>query len=76
MEERFVDVVFDGPPAAESGRFVEVEDHLGRSIQFGSWVQRPDGYWCLRLTAGDIAKVIEREPRDPPGWEGGFAPNH
>ena len=45
----YVDIVFDGPPSHESGRFVEVEDQLGRSIHFGRWVKREDGYWVLRL---------------------------
>lgn len=43
-----IDIVFDGPPAPESGRFVEVEQD-GRSISFGEWVKRDDGYWVLRL---------------------------
>lgn len=30
-----IDVVFDGPPSHESGRFVEVEDAAGRSISVG-----------------------------------------
>jgi len=46
-----VDVVFDGPPSHESGRFVEVENSEGVSINFGKWVHRPDGYWALRFDA-------------------------
>lgn len=45
-----IDIVFDGPPSHESGRFVEVEDHTGKSIRYGEWVHRDDGYWVLRLT--------------------------
>jgi len=45
----FIDIVFDGPPGPESGRFVEVEDHEGKSIKFGEWEHRPDGYWVLRM---------------------------
>ena len=45
-----VDIVFDGPPSHESGRFVEVEDSTGKSIKFGEWVKRSDGFWALRLT--------------------------
>jgi hypothetical protein len=44
-----IDVVFDGPPSPELPRFVEVEDEHGRSIRFGEWVQRQDGYWVLRF---------------------------
>lgn len=45
-----VDVVFDGPPGPVAGRFVEVENMKGHSINAGQWVQRPDGFWALRLT--------------------------
>ena len=44
-----IDIVFDGPPGPTAGRFVEVEDDTGKSISFGEWVERPDGYWALRL---------------------------
>ena len=47
--EGYVDIVFDGPPSHESGRFVEVENAQGRSINFGEWVHRADGYWALRI---------------------------
>jgi hypothetical protein len=46
-----VDIVFDGPPGPEAGRFVEVENSKGHSINFGEWLQRPDGYWVLRIPA-------------------------
>ena len=46
-----VDIVFDGPPGPESGRFVEVESPPGKSIKFGEWLQRDDGYWVLRINA-------------------------
>lgn len=44
-----IDIVFDGPPGPEAGRFIEVEDSSGKSISFGEWMQRPDGYWVLRI---------------------------
>lgn len=44
-----LDIVFDGPPGPVCGRFVEVEDNAGRSVTFGNWLQRSDGYWVLRL---------------------------
>ena len=46
-----VDIVFDGPPSAESGRFVEVESPPGTSIKYGDWVHREDGFWALRIPA-------------------------
>lgn len=45
----YIDVVFDGPPAPVSGRFIEVEDENGTSIKVGEWVKRDDGYWVLRI---------------------------
>ena len=47
----YIDIVFDGPPNPEGAGFVEVEDSCGRSINFGEWVRRPDGYWALRIPA-------------------------
>ncbi len=65
-----VDIVFDGPPGPESGRFVEVEDTVTRaSISYGEWVERDDGYWALRIpiagptgkTGGSTEKRLENE---------------
>jgi hypothetical protein len=47
---RQIDVLFDGPPSHNPGRFVEVEDEAGRSIDVGNGVERPDGYWALRFS--------------------------
>jgi len=44
-----VNVVFDGPPSHESGRFVEVETLDGRSVNAGKWIEGPDGLWYLQL---------------------------
>lgn len=46
-----IDIVFDGPPGPTAGRFIEVEEATGKSIRIGDWVERPDGYWVLRLQA-------------------------
>ena len=46
---RQIDIVFDGPPGPEAGRFVEVEDEFGRSVDMGEWIERSDGYWALRI---------------------------
>jgi hypothetical protein len=44
-------IVFDGPPSPDGGRFVEVEDAAGNSVNAGTWHERPDGLWELRLAA-------------------------
>jgi hypothetical protein len=44
-----LDVVFDGAPGPEGPRFIEVEDEQGASVSAGSWVDRGDGTWALRL---------------------------
>jgi hypothetical protein len=44
----YIDIVFDGPPAHESGRFVEVEDAGKRSISIGEWIE-DGGLWRLRI---------------------------
>lgn len=46
-----IDVVFDGAPGPEGGRFIEVERLDGTSLKVGEWVARPDGRWALRLRA-------------------------
>ena len=53
-----VDIVFDGPPGPESGRFIEVEIG-GRGIRLGEWVHRKDGFWALRFTAAQVITATE-----------------
>ena len=50
-ERTLVDIVFDGPPSHESGRFVEVEDMSGAGVRVGEWIDRGNGYWALRISA-------------------------
>src|ERR1035437_9773235 len=45
-----INIVFDGPPSAVSGRFVEVELDDGSGVNAGEWIERPDGKWALRIT--------------------------
>ena len=45
-----INIIFDGQPGPESGRFVEVETDDGKSINSGEWIERPDGLWALRIT--------------------------
>ena len=57
---KFVDIVFDGPPGPESGRFVEVENELREGMNFGEWIERDDGYWVLRITRiADLEHQLE-----------------
>ena len=51
----FIDIVFDGEPAHEGARFVEVENDRGESITFGKWLKRDDGYWVLRIMTPKLA---------------------
>jgi hypothetical protein len=52
-----LDVVFDGPPGPESGRFVEVEVE-GKSISLGTWVERPDKLWALQISTLDLMNLL------------------
>lgn len=44
-------IVFDGPPGPEAGRFVEIENSAGYSVNAGEWRERTDGLWELVLHA-------------------------
>ena len=68
MKTKMIDIVFDGPPSHESGRFVETEDCYGKSLGpdlkfITQWVQRIDGYWVLRLEA------VVQNTIEPPNFE-------
>jgi hypothetical protein len=43
-------IVFDGFPAPDGPRFIELEDDAGRSINAGEWRERPDGLAELVLS--------------------------
>lgn len=81
-----IDIVFSGPPSRQAPEFIEVENEERKSISFGEWMQRDDGYWVLRIprdensatlttrlkTVGDALKGLFslHEP------EGRFQPSH
>ncbi len=50
MNPKAINIIFDGPPGPESGRFVEVETDDGKSISIGEWTKRPGNLWALRIT--------------------------
>ena len=52
-----INIIFDSPPGPEGPIFIEVELDNGSSVGCGEWVERNDGYWCLRITPEDITKV-------------------
>jgi len=56
-----IDIVFDGPPEHEAGRFVEVEDAAGKSINVGNWRRRADGFWVLRIPAASTEALEAAE---------------
>ena len=45
-----INIIFDGPPGPNAGRFIEVETDDGKSINIGEWKRREDGLWSLRIT--------------------------
>ena len=59
--EQYIDIVFDGPPGPESGRFVEVESPPGTSIRLGVWIELDGGLWALRVRKDDLAVEPEKE---------------
>jgi NTP pyrophosphatase (non-canonical NTP hydrolase) len=75
--DQYIDIVFDGPPSHESGRFVEVENEHGASINAGEWIQTPldgaSGWWRLRLkvapSLNNLAVGINQIARDHGFWE-------
>lgn len=58
----YIDIVFDGPPGHESGRFIEVEDAAGKSIRFGEWIDRGNGLWALRIPRSAVETKPEFRP--------------
>ena len=50
MSRAPINIIFDGPPGPEAGRFVEVETDDGKSITIGEWAERSDGLWARRIT--------------------------
>lgn len=55
-----INIIFDGPPSHESGRFIEVENDAGESIHVGEWIDRGDGTWALRIETPRDARPSPR----------------
>lgn len=61
LRTKQIDIVFDGPPAPESGRFIEVESPPNVGIKFGEWIKRSDDFWVLRFS---LLTFAARQPRE------------
>lgn len=48
--EMALNIIFDGPPSPPFGRFVEVENDAGQSLNAGEWIDKGNGLWALRIT--------------------------
>jgi hypothetical protein len=70
----FINIVFDGPPGPDGGRFIEVETDDGRSLSAGEWLDygpEPEhaGWTKLRIPYGGrqapepVALVFVDEPQ-------------
>jgi hypothetical protein len=66
MRYQRLKVVFDGPPAPESGRFIEVEREDGSSVSAGKWEELEDGSWALwlRVIDEDVSIMLEKPEKD------------
>lgn len=56
-----INIIFDGLPDHNSGRFVEVETDDGKGIRIGEWIEQKDGFWSLRITELPEAQPEEKE---------------
>ena len=57
MSHSHVNIIFDGPPGPESGRFIESETDSGEGVNTGEWIERLDGTWALRIAVPSEAKI-------------------
>ena len=49
MKAKPIGTTLRWPSRPEGGRFVEVEEESGQSINVGTWVEAPGGMWELRI---------------------------
>jgi hypothetical protein len=84
MAERYIDILFDGPPDHQGGRFVEVENERGQSINAGTWISpvatedadgKSDGLWRLRIKVTPSLNNMARMIHDVSTAHGFDAPN-
>lgn len=57
-----INIIFDGPPGPDGGRFVEIENDRGESIRVGEWEADPrpehEGLWRLRISLADALSQL------------------
>ena len=59
MSNKYIDIVFDKLPGPKGCQFIEVEDETGKSIRFGEWIERDDGFVALRITESVLQEAIK-----------------
>jgi NTP pyrophosphatase (non-canonical NTP hydrolase) len=52
-----INIIFDGPPGPEAGRFVEIETDDGKSLNVGEWIEKSGGMWALRITKSPRPRI-------------------
>lgn len=58
---KYIDIVLDGPIGHDAPRFLEIENDQRQSMRIGEHLQRPDGYWVIRLSVIDEQRVGEHD---------------
>lgn len=66
-----INIIFDGPPGPESGRFIEVENDAGIGMRIGEWIQLEGGLWALRIT-----QMPSTGRCSVPMWQNGLPAGH
>ena len=64
-----LNILFDGPPSHNAGRFVEVELDSGKGVNAGEWIKREGVLWALRINRApavaarlrELGQVIEQQ---------------
>lgn len=61
-----INILFSGPPGPSGCEFVDAETDDGKPIRVGEWIERPDGYWAIRITELPKGNGTQRTcPLDP-----------
>lgn len=63
-----IDIVFEGSPGPVAPTFVEVENMDGASIRVGTWIDRGNGLWALRIPLPDLNDYAAQSHEDNAKW--------